>query len=111
MRRLARLFAETIITYRNRDLKTRDQVPSEELLVDVDELLRGKPSSKDDILHIKEKLPFTDRYRRNECESIKDFVLAMLIGVISGSYSSIFTATPVLVLWEDWVLKRKRTKK
>jgi preprotein translocase subunit SecF len=41
-------------------------------------------------------------------ESIKEFVLAMLIGVISGSYSSIFTASPILVLWEDFVLKRKK---
>ncbi|OGC61144.1 protein-export membrane protein SecF [candidate division WWE3 bacterium RIFOXYC1_FULL_40_10] len=32
--------------------------------------------------------------------SIKNFVLAMLVGIISGTYSSIFTATPILVLWE-----------
>lgn len=33
--------------------------------------------------------------------SIKTFVLALLIGIISGTYSSIFTATPILVLWEN----------
>lgn len=38
--------------------------------------------------------------------SIKWFVLALLIGVISGTYSSIFNATPILVIWEDFLGKR-----
>jgi preprotein translocase subunit SecF len=33
-------------------------------------------------------------------ESIKPFVLALLIGVTTGTYSSIFNATPLLVIWE-----------
>lgn len=33
-------------------------------------------------------------------ETIKTFVLALLIGIVSGTYSSIFTASPILVLWE-----------
>jgi preprotein translocase subunit SecF len=32
-------------------------------------------------------------------ESIKGFVLALLIGIVSGTYSSIFNATPLLVVW------------
>ena len=40
-------------------------------------------------------------------ESIKDFVLAMLIGIILGTYSSIFTASPILVLWEERSKRRK----
>lgn len=32
--------------------------------------------------------------------TIKDFVLALSIGVLIGTYSSIFLASPVLVLWE-----------
>jgi len=40
--------------------------------------------------------------------SIKTFVLAMLIGIVSGTYSSIFTASPILVIWEDFVGKRKK---
>ncbi|MGH7882351.1 MAG: protein translocase subunit SecF [Candidatus Dormibacteraceae bacterium] len=32
-------------------------------------------------------------------ESIRGFVLALLIGIISGTYSSIFNATPLLVVW------------
>ncbi len=33
-------------------------------------------------------------------ETIRDFVLALSIGVFIGTYSSIFLASPVLVLWE-----------
>lgn len=32
-------------------------------------------------------------------ESIKNFVLALLVGIISGTYSSIFNAAPLLVVW------------
>lgn len=42
-------------------------------------------------------------------ETIKNFVLAMLVGIFSGTYSSIFTASPILVIWEKWISK-KRTK-
>ncbi|MDO8429020.1 MAG: protein translocase subunit SecF [Candidatus Daviesbacteria bacterium] len=34
-------------------------------------------------------------------ESIKWFVVALLVGIISGTYSSIFNATALLVLWEE----------
>ncbi len=40
-------------------------------------------------------------------ESIKYFVTALLIGIISGTYSSIFTATPIVVIWEEWGLKKR----
>ena len=33
--------------------------------------------------------------------TIKDFVLAMLIGVAAGTYSSIFVASPLLVTWRQ----------
>ncbi|HQY30791.1 MAG TPA: hypothetical protein PK691_05870, partial [Thermomicrobiales bacterium] len=33
-------------------------------------------------------------------ESTREFVLALLIGVISGTYSSIFNASQLLVSWE-----------
>ena len=39
-------------------------------------------------------------------ESIKLFVLALLIGIASGTYSSIFNASPVLVSWYTWRQKR-----
>ncbi|MBA3725109.1 MAG: protein translocase subunit SecD [Armatimonadetes bacterium] len=38
---------------------------------------------------------------------LKHFSAAMLIGIVSGTYSSIFNAAPILVLWERWVGKRK----
>lgn len=40
--------------------------------------------------------------------SIKWFVLALLIGVISGTYSSIFNATPILVIWENFLGRQKK---
>jgi len=32
-------------------------------------------------------------------DSLKGFVLALLIGIVSGTYSSVFNATPLLVVW------------
>jgi preprotein translocase subunit SecF len=32
-------------------------------------------------------------------EAIGTFVLALLIGIVSGTYSSIFNASPLLVVW------------
>lgn len=40
-------------------------------------------------------------------ETIKWFIVALLIGTISGTYSSPFIATPVLLLWDRWEKKRK----
>lgn len=40
-------------------------------------------------------------------ETIKWFAAALLIGTISGTYSSPFTAVPLLVIWEN-LKKRKR---
>lgn len=41
--------------------------------------------------------------------SIKNFVLALLLGIISGTYSSIFNASQLLVSWEHY--KEKHPKK
>lgn len=38
--------------------------------------------------------------------STKNFVLALLIGVVSGTYSSIFNASQILVSWENGEIKR-----
>jgi preprotein translocase subunit SecF len=40
-------------------------------------------------------------------ESIKLFVLALLIGIASGTYSSILTAAPLLVTWREYKAKRQ----
>lgn len=41
-------------------------------------------------------------------ESIRYFVLSLLIGILSGTYSSIFVATPLLVDWQNWVKNKKK---
>jgi preprotein translocase subunit SecF len=38
-------------------------------------------------------------------ESIKFFALALIIGIFSGTYSSIFIASPLLVIWEKFSRK------
>ncbi|HUQ78400.1 MAG TPA: protein translocase subunit SecF [Patescibacteria group bacterium] len=38
--------------------------------------------------------------------AIQNFVLALLIGIISGTYSSIFNAAPLLVVWHEWEDRR-----
>ena len=37
----------------------------------------------------------------------QEFVLALLIGIISGTYSSIFNASPLLVVWHEWEDRRR----
>jgi len=39
--------------------------------------------------------------------TIRTFTLALLIGVISGTYSSIFNASQLLVSWYEWDANRK----
>lgn len=39
-------------------------------------------------------------------ESIRHFVLALIIGIISGTYSSIFVAAPLLVVYDRWRHRR-----
>lgn len=41
-------------------------------------------------------------------ESIRWFVVALIVGIASGTYSSIFNASPVLVVWHEWSLKRNK---
>ena len=40
--------------------------------------------------------------------TIKWFVVALLIGAVSGSYSSPFNAVPLLVIWEKFSQRRKK---
>jgi preprotein translocase subunit SecF len=39
--------------------------------------------------------------------TIKDFALALLIGIFIGTYSSIFIASPALVVWHNLMKKKK----
>jgi preprotein translocase SecF subunit len=40
-------------------------------------------------------------------QAIRPFILALLIGITSGTYSSIFNAAPLLTVWEEWDARRK----
>ena len=42
-------------------------------------------------------------------DAIGTFVLALLLGIVSGTYSSIFNASPLLVVWHNWD-DRKRAR-
>lgn len=44
-------------------------------------------------------------------ESIRWFSVALLVGALTGTYSSTFTAVPLLLLWEDVQAWRKRQVK
>jgi preprotein translocase subunit SecF len=39
---------------------------------------------------------------------IHDFAFAMLIGILTGTYSSIFIASPLLILYQDWATVKRR---
>ena len=39
--------------------------------------------------------------------AIRFFVLALLVGIVSGTYSSIFNASPLLVSWHEWEQRRR----
>jgi len=41
-------------------------------------------------------------------EVIKDFALTLLVGVVVGTYSSVFIASPVLVEWQQWKAARAK---
>ena len=41
-------------------------------------------------------------------DSIRSFVFAMVIGIISGTYSSIFNASMLLVTWHEWSERRRQ---
>lgn len=42
--------------------------------------------------------------------SLRWFVVALLVGIITGTYSSIFNASPLLVVWQEWSAKRALRK-
>lgn len=40
-------------------------------------------------------------------ESIRMFVLALTVGIVAGTYSSIFIASPLMVWWNNWAARRR----
>lgn len=43
-------------------------------------------------------------------EAIRFFVLSLLVGIIAGTYSSIFVASPILVDWQNWATNKAKKK-
>ena len=39
---------------------------------------------------------------------LRDFAFALLVGVVTGTYSTIFVAAPIIVDWETWSQARQR---
>jgi preprotein translocase subunit SecF len=48
-------------------------------------------------------------------ETLREFAVALFIGISLGTYSSIFVATPLLALWkereDEWIRARRRTER
>ncbi len=40
-------------------------------------------------------------------DTLKNFAFALLVGVISGAYSSIFIASPLLVIWKNYDIRKR----
>ena len=43
-------------------------------------------------------------------EVLRGFSFVMIIGIIVGTYSSIFIAAPIMIVWEEWKAKRAAAK-
>jgi len=43
-------------------------------------------------------------------DAIRSFVFAMVVGIISGTYSSIFNASMILVTWHEWDERRRQAQ-
>lgn len=41
-------------------------------------------------------------------ETTKNFALTLIVGMVAGTYSSIFLASPLLVVWERWSRKKEK---
>jgi preprotein translocase subunit SecF len=44
-------------------------------------------------------------------EVLRDFAFTLLVGVVTGTYSSVFVAAPIIVDWENWSQARQRGAK
>lgn len=43
-------------------------------------------------------------------EVLNGFSFALVVGIIVGTYSSIFVASPILIFWRNWVEEKKKTQ-
>jgi preprotein translocase SecF subunit len=40
--------------------------------------------------------------------ALRDFAFVMVIGIVVGTYSSIYIASPILVVWQEWLSSRAK---
>jgi preprotein translocase subunit SecF len=40
--------------------------------------------------------------------ALRDFSFVLVVGIIIGTYSTIYIASPILVVWQDWVTARRQ---
>jgi preprotein translocase SecF subunit len=41
-------------------------------------------------------------------EVLRDFAFTLLVGVVTGTYSTVFVAAPIILDWENWTQARQR---
>jgi preprotein translocase subunit SecF len=41
-------------------------------------------------------------------EVIHDFTIALIVGLITGTYSTVYIASPVVLVWEQNIIKKRR---
>jgi preprotein translocase SecF subunit len=44
-------------------------------------------------------------------EVLRDFAFVLLVGVVTGTYSTVFVAAPIILDWENWLQPRQRGAK
>jgi preprotein translocase subunit SecF len=42
---------------------------------------------------------------------IHDFAFTLIVGLISGTYSTVYIASPVVLFWEQHISSRKRVRR
>jgi len=42
--------------------------------------------------------------------ALRDFAFVLVVGIVVGTYSSIYIASPILVMWQQWVGVRAKSK-
>jgi len=42
--------------------------------------------------------------------ALRDFAFVLVVGIVVGTYSSIYIASPILVVWQDWRSGRAKSK-
>lgn len=44
-------------------------------------------------------------------EVLREFTIALIVGIVTGTYSTVYIASPVVLFWEEHILKGKRGRR